>query len=341
LTHSLGNFLLYRRGFAHHARINRAKLEAAITGTAATLGTGKLPGKCLGKVMGLDEQLKFELLNQKPACWDEQGLNMAHYYISLFVLLQDSAADLSALEGEEGHTWRRSRLSAELAEHWWNEWGLEDVVTFDRFWGAATALPGATSGTTSGTGGSIGIVQFAKAFDSACTSSTDGWRLSMHGVGKRITMVCFVLNILQAVMGLVAGGFWMVCYRAEGLESPCPVKNIGDKGWIGLVRTAFALGGIFAMLMLYVQGKAEKIANLGRLMHVCRTEMFPPAVVVSSAATTAPDKALQRMETAKSEALQRMDTAKSVDINDDGLLSKQEIRDWISTCPSIEFEDRY
>jgi hypothetical protein len=76
------------------------------------------------------------------------------------------------------------------------------------------------------------------------------------------------------------------------------------------------------MASLYLQGMSDKNGNFGRLMHVLRMEMTTPAVA-SSAATT-----------------QGRAQGRAIDVDNDGKLSKQEIRDWISTCPSIHVETR-
>jgi hypothetical protein len=77
------------------------------------------------------------------------------------------------------------------------------------------------------------------------------------------------------------------------------------------------------MSALYLQGMSDKNGNFGRLMHVLRMEMTTPAVASSVAIT------------------QGRAQGKAIDVDNDGKLSKEEIRDWISTCPSIHVEDRY
>jgi hypothetical protein len=75
------------------------------------------------------------------------------------------------------------------------------------------------------------------------------------------------------------------------------------------------------MAALYVQGNADKNVNLGLLMRVLRAYIITGPVVASP---LLPNRVRE----------------KAIDVNHDGKLSKKEIRDWISSCPSVSVQNR-
>jgi hypothetical protein len=307
----------------------------------------------------VDQQLTFELLHLRPNSIagtisgqaqlhrKDQRVEMALYLSCLFVLIRDPAAGISSLEAVLAEKTRdRVRLPHKLAKVWWDKWELEDAVPFDTFWSAASALPstGVTLTSTSATVGNtategIDFGQFAKAFDGACTGATDGLRLSTRGFMRKVAMLAYFLNFAQYFAGLAAVGYLVVT-----------AYDVDETGWIGVLRSFFDLSSSFDMAALYIQCKADNNANLKRLIGVLRTEMTLSASersldvrskAIASVSTkvgkSASPKCTEKKDSKRQSILRLFAT---IDVNKDGKLSKQEVRDWIGCCPSIPAEDR-